>query len=68
MSIIVCTMPQCQSTAGCVCGEGWKGRRQSNREVAELIAKFRMPPGFNWTPLADDIETALNVRSGGGDD
>jgi len=29
------------------------------RQTAELIAKFRTPPGFNWKPLADDIETAL---------
>jgi hypothetical protein len=35
---------------------------QSDREIAEMIAKFRTPPGFNWRPLADDIETVLRVR------
>ena len=35
---------------------------QSNRDVAELIAKFRTPAGFSWEDLADDIETALNGR------
>ncbi len=35
---------------------------QTNREIAELIAQFRMLPGMNWEPLADDIETVLNMK------
>lgn len=34
----------------------------TDREVAEMIAKFRTPPGFSWEPLADDIETVLRYR------
>ncbi len=34
----------------------------TNREAAEMVAKFRTPPGFNWKPLADDIETLLNSK------
>lgn len=34
----------------------------TDREIAELIAKFRTPPGINWEPLADDIETVLKSR------
>lgn len=29
------------------------------REVAEMVARFRTPPGLNWKPLADDIETVI---------
>jgi hypothetical protein len=35
----------------------------TNRETAEMIAKFRTPPGFSWQDLANDIETALDMRS-----
>jgi hypothetical protein len=35
----------------------------TNRETAELIAKFRTPPGFSWQDLADDIETALDTKA-----
>lgn len=38
-------------------------RPQSNREVAEMIAEFRTPPGLKPLPLANDIETVLNDRS-----
>lgn len=34
----------------------------TDREIAELVAKFRTPPGFDWEPLADDIETLLRYR------
>ena len=34
----------------------------TNREMAELVAKFRTPPGLNWEPLANDIETLLNAK------
>ena len=37
----------------------------NNREIAEMVAKFRTPPGFNWRPLAEDIETLLNSKDGG---
>lgn len=36
---------------------------QSNRNTAEMIAKFRTPPGVSWDDLANDIETALDTRS-----
>lgn len=35
---------------------------QSDRELAEMIARFRTPPGFSWEPLANDIETVLKGR------
>lgn len=35
---------------------------QSDRQMAEMIAKFRTPPGFSWQDLANDIETALAAR------
>lgn len=35
---------------------------QSIRELAEIIAQFRTPPGMNWQPLADDVETALKAE------
>lgn len=35
---------------------------QTDREIAEMIAKFRTHPGGNWTALADDIETLLKSR------
>lgn len=35
---------------------------QTDRELAEMVAKFRTPPGFDWSPLADDIETILKAR------
>lgn len=34
----------------------------TNREAAEMVAKFRTPPGMNWKPLADDIETMLDAK------
>ncbi len=34
----------------------------TNREQAELVARFRTPPGMNWGPLADDIETLLDSK------
>lgn len=34
----------------------------TDREIAEMIAKFRTPPGFNWEPLADDMVTLLRYR------
>lgn len=37
-------------------------RPQTDREIAEMIARFRTPPGFSWQPLADDIETVLKIR------
>ncbi len=37
----------------------------TNREIAELIAKFRTPPGMSWEPLADDIETVLDTKDRG---
>lgn len=37
----------------------------TNREMAELVAKFRTPPGMNWQPLADDIETLLISKDRG---
>lgn len=37
-------------------------RPQTDREIAEMIARFRTPPGFSWQPLADDIETVLKTR------
>lgn len=39
-----------------------EAKPQTDREIAEMIAKFRTPPGLNWTPLADDIETVLKGR------
>ena len=35
---------------------------QTDEEVAELIARFRTPPGFDWRDLRDDILTALKSR------
>jgi hypothetical protein len=35
---------------------------QTDREIAEMIAKFRTPPGFSWRDLANDIETVLKTR------
>ena len=35
---------------------------QTDREIAEMIAKMRTPPSMNWKPLADDIETLLKTR------
>ena len=35
---------------------------QSDEEVAEMIARFRTPPGINWEPLRDDIVTLLRSR------
>ncbi|MCL5460437.1 hypothetical protein M3M33_17495, partial [Loigolactobacillus coryniformis] len=39
-------------------------RPQTNREQAELVAKFRTPPGFSWHDLANDIEFLLNSKDG----
>lgn len=36
--------------------------KASDRQIAEYVARFRTPPGFNWKPLADDIETLLKMR------
>lgn len=36
---------------------------QTDEEVAEMIAKFRTPPGMNWKPLAEDIQTLLKARA-----
>jgi hypothetical protein len=35
---------------------------QSTRALAEMIAKFRTPPGLSWDDLANDIETAIHSR------
>lgn len=35
---------------------------QTDREIAEMIAKFRTPPGMSWVDLANDIETVLKGR------
>lgn len=32
---------------------------QTDEELAEMVARFRTPPGFNWEPLRDDIFTLL---------
>jgi len=34
----------------------------TDEEVAEMIARFRTPPGFSWEPLRDDIVTLLQSR------
>ena len=36
--------------------------KQTDRELAEMIAKMRTPPGMNWQPLADDIMAILKDR------
>ena len=41
--------------------------KQSDRELAEMIAKFRTPPGFNWETLANDIDTILKGRPSSGE-
>ena len=33
------------------------------RKLAEMVAKFRTPPGLDWQPLADDIETIIDGKS-----
>lgn len=35
---------------------------QSDEDLAEMVARFRTPPGFNWRPLRDDILTLLRSR------
>lgn len=35
---------------------------RTDRELAEMIARFRTPPGFGWEDLANDIETLLKGR------
>lgn len=35
---------------------------QTDEEIAEMIARFRTPPGFNWENLRDDILTVLKSR------
>ena len=35
---------------------------QTDAEVAEIVARFRTPPGMNWEPLRDDIVTLLASR------
>ena len=35
---------------------------QTDEELAEMIARFRTPPGMNWEPLRDDILTILKSR------
>jgi hypothetical protein len=35
---------------------------QTDEQVAEMIARFRTPPGFSWEPLRDDILTLLKSR------
>lgn len=35
---------------------------QTDEDVAEMIARFRTPPGFDWTPLRDDILTLLKSK------
>lgn len=35
---------------------------QTDEEVAEMVARFRTPPGCNWEPLRDDIMTLLRSR------
>jgi hypothetical protein len=37
----------------------------TNRQIAEMVAKFRTPQGFSWESLADDIETLLNSKDRG---
>jgi hypothetical protein len=36
---------------------------QSDEEMAEMVARFRTPPGMNWEPLRDDIVTLLKSRA-----
>jgi hypothetical protein len=33
--------------------------KRTDRENAEMVARFRTPPGFSWVDLANDIETLL---------
>lgn len=35
---------------------------QTDEELAELVARFRTPPGFDWMPLRDDILTLIRGR------
>jgi hypothetical protein len=35
---------------------------QTDRQSAEMIAKFRTSPRMDWQPLADDIEKAPKSR------
>lgn len=34
---------------------------KSDVDTAEMIARFRTPPGFSWEPLRDDLVTAFRV-------
>lgn len=36
---------------------------QTDEQVAEMIARFRTPPGISWEPLRDDILTLLKSRA-----
>lgn len=46
------------------CERRCNGRVQTDREIAEMIAKFRTPPNCSWQDLANDIETVLKGRGG----
>jgi hypothetical protein len=35
---------------------------QTDEEQAEMVARFRTPPGCNWEPLRDDILTLLRSQ------
>lgn len=35
---------------------------QTDEQLAEMVARFRTPPGFNWEPLRDDIVTLLKSQ------
>jgi hypothetical protein len=35
---------------------------QTDEQLAEMVARFRTPPGFSWEPLRDDILTLLKSR------
>lgn len=35
---------------------------QTDEDLAEMVARFRTPPGFNWEPLRDDILALLKSR------
>ena len=50
MTLILCTMPQCQSTAGCICGRELKPTRTIHLQMCRMAAAFVRMAGEQEEP------------------
>lgn len=66
---VICTMPGCQTTAGCICSRSAQARsvqtfrlrrRRESITAVELLEWYRSRPGCSWQATINDVNRALD--------